>query len=689
MQAVTQRLAEAEATIQALISGQIDAVVNPGTAVPILLFEAQRALQQSEERANRERDRAQHFLDAAEVILLASDLNCNVTLINRYGASVVGWAPSEVIGLSWIDHFIPERMRSEALEGWARIIGGDLSVVEGLILTRTGEERIIEWRSTALADDAGKVIGAFSCGTDVTERNATSRALRRTEERFRFALEAAGVGIWDVNYKTGELSWSDILAAQYGTTPGEVNSIEKFLSYVHEEDRQELEDTISQAKKSGEDFTLAHRAVLADGTIRSLISGGRVLLGGDGKATRAIGISLDVTERRALERHLQQAQKMEAIGRLASGVAHDFNNLLTVILGFSDMLAIEIPPESQQGQDLAEIVKASHRASGLTEQLLAFSRQQVMQTVSLDLNKLIREMSGMLERIIGEKIDVSKNFQSDLPPVSADPGQLEQVIMNLVVNARDAMPDGGALHIRTEIVRLEQTTLPDEIVAEGSFVMLSISDTGTGMTQETQRRLFEPFYTTKEAGKGTGLGLATTYGIVKQSKGHISVHSELGRGTVFKVYLPLSNQKAARRIRQVPATPHTDQQAATILLVEDEQGVRGLAARVLTSAGYRVHQAANGPAAERVFERYGRSIDLMVTDVVMPGVDGPELFARLQLKAPQLKVLYMSGYADQSMVLQAGFGTQNPYLKKPFSSSDLLKHVRVALDQTVEAEVAR
>ncbi len=593
-----------------------------------------------------------------------------------------------MIGMSWIDHFIPERFRLEALEGWEGIIGGDLSVVEGVVLTRNGQERIIEWRNTTLTDDAGKVIGAFSCGTDVTERNAISRALRRTEERFRFALEASGVGIWDMNYVTGELSWSDILAAQYGATPGSVKSFESFLGYVHEDDLPKLLDVLSEGAKSGEDFKLAHRIVWADGTIRWLISGGRIHRDADGKPTRAIGISLDVTERRMLEDQLQQGQKMEAIGRLASGVAHDFNNLLTVILGFSDMLAGEILPESPQGRDLAEIVKASHRAAGLTGQLLAFSRQQVMQTVSIDLNKLIGDMSGMLERLIGEKIDISHKLQFDLPPVSGDRGQIEQVIMNLVVNARDAMPDGGTVRIETEIVEIKKTTFPGETVEAGPFVVMAIRDTGSGMTQETQRRLFEPFYTTKESGKGTGLGLSTTYGIVKQSKGHISVSSELGKGTMFNVYLPIGDRKNVPSVPYVAATRSSNQHSTTILLVEDEIGVRTLVARILTSAGYRVLQAANGEAAEKLFETDGKSIDLVVTDVVMPGSDGPTMFARFQLKAPRLKVLYMSGYTDHPVALQAGFGTESPYLKKPFTSSDLLKHVQFALNSTVREEAA-
>jgi two-component system cell cycle sensor histidine kinase/response regulator CckA len=394
-----------------------------------------------------------------------------------------------------------------------------------------------------------------------------------------------------------------------------------------------------------------------------------------------ISVIEDITERRILEAQIRQANKMDAVGQLASGVAHDFNNLLTVILGFAELVTGDVAISTQHGKDLGEIIKAAQRATGLTKQLLAFSRQQVLHAAPLDVNGLITEMTGMLRRLIGEHIEVTLALAPDLSLALADRGQLEQVVMNLMVNARDAMPGGGRVTIETTDVELENSSFHEETIMQGRYVMLAITDTGSGMTKETRQRLFEPFFTTKETGKGTGLGLSTTYGIVKQSKGYIWVYSEPGQGTTFKVYLPRSNRDAPSQVAGAVVTAPVKGASETVLLVEDEVGVRQLSKRILDNAGYRVLQAANGDDAERLFASHADSIDLVVTDVIMPGCGGPELLRRLQVRAPALRVLYMSGYTDQSVAHKAGIDRGLPFVHKPFTAAEFVRQVREALDR--------
>jgi two-component system cell cycle sensor histidine kinase/response regulator CckA len=401
----------------------------------------------------------------------------------------------------------------------------------------------------------------------------------------------------------------------------------------------------------------------------------------EGQSQHFISVIEDITERRTLEAQVRQAHKMDAIGQLASGVAHDFNNLLTVIIGFAELAIADVGAADRHARDLGEVIKAAQRASGLTRQLLAFSRQQVLNVVPLDVNGLITDMAGMLGRLIGEHIEVVLALAPHLSLALADRGQLEQVVMNLVVNARDAMPDGGSVTIETMEVELENSAFHQQAILEGRYVMLAITDTGSGMTRETQSRLFEPFFTTKATGKGTGLGLSTTYGIVKQSKGYIWVYSELDRGTTFKVYLPRSNRDLPLRACTPVVTAPVKRASETVLLVEDEVGVRRLARRILDNAGYRVLEAANGDDAERLFARHADSIDLVVTDVIMPGCGGPELLGRLQVRAPALKVLYMSGYTEQSAAHKTGIDRGLPFVQKPFTAAEFVRHVRETLDR--------
>jgi signal transduction histidine kinase len=381
-------------------------------------------------------------------------------------------------------------------------------------------------------------------------------------------------------------------------------------------------------------------------------------------------VSQMIADYQRMEEQLRQSQKMEAVGRLAGGVAHDFNNLLTVIAGYTSLLRDELDAGREQ-PELDEIQAAVARAAELTRQLLTFSRKQVWQPQVLDVNAVISRMEGMLRRLIGEDIVLVTGLAGDIGEIKADPGQIEQVIMNLAVNARDAMPGGGKLLVETKTAHLESGQLPP--LPAGRYVLLSVSDTGHGMSLETASRIFEPFFTTKEVGKGTGLGLSTALGIVQQCGGTLTVDSKPGMGTVFRAYLPWTAERAGARAGNGPVESQAAGSAA-VLLVEDETPLRKLLSQVLKSAGHRVLEAASGEEAIAMSARHSGPIDLLVTDVVMPGMNGPEVAAKLRGRRPKMIVMYMSGY-DKDLVDQKNLGTTASFLPKPFSPRSLLKHI--------------
>ena len=630
--------------------------------------------------AKAERDRAKQFLDAAEVILLALDLEGRITLINRYGCAILGWTSEELRGRDWVETCLPPRIRPALKQKLANVIGGDLATVENPILTRSGEERLIEWRNTVLRDSGGTAVGALSSGTDITDRNKAVAAVRTAEERMRFALASADVGIWDLDHTTGVLTWSETIEAQYGLAPGTFGgTFEAYIERVHPEDRARLLDTMSSATTSGADFTTEHRALWPDGTVRWLSGAGRVLLDEHGAPVRAVGISLDITERRTLEAQFQQAQKMEAVGRLAGGVAHDFNNLLTVILGHCELILDDLDPQSAYRKDITEIQKAGGSAARLTKQLLAFSRKQLIEPALLDMNAALTTLRAMLGRLIGEDIRIVMRLRPEPALVTVDRGQLEQIVMNLAINARDAMPTGGVLTIETGLVDLDQHYAKTHIeVTPGQYVALTISDTGVGMTPAVQSRLFEPFFTTKEVGKGTGLGLATVHGIVKRCGGSVNVYSEPGKGASFKVYLPMA-EGAAAPAEVLPPMPRERAGTHTVLVVEDAEGLRDLARKLLERQGYTVLVAANAQDAVRQFETHP-AIDVLLTDVVMPGASGPELTQELVARRPLLKVVYMSGYTEEAIVRHGVIKPGIMFLHKPFTSDTLGQKIREALE---------
>jgi two-component system, cell cycle sensor histidine kinase and response regulator CckA len=401
-----------------------------------------------------------------------------------------------------------------------------------------------------------------------------------------------------------------------------------------------------------------------------------------GSRTVRIAALRDMTERRGLEDQFRQAQKMEAVGRLAGGVAHDFNNLLTVILSYTDMLIEGVSPNDPRADDLTEIRKAAVAAGSLTRQLLAFSRQQVIEPRLVDLNEVVASTEKMLRRLIGEDIEVKTTFSPAALTVLIDPGQLEQVMMNLAVNARDAMPTGGRLTLETESVALDADYARDHWpLTPGKFAMLAVSDIGIGMDEQTRSRIFEPFFTTKGVGKGTGLGLATVYGIVKQSNGFIWVYSEPGKGTSFKIYFPLID-KAPGQYRSTPVSEAPPIGTETIMLAEDSAAVRVAARQILERHGYTVIEAPSGTVALSTARRASR-IDLLLTDVVMPEMSGRELAEQFAKLKPHAKVLFMSGYTDDAIVRHGVLRPGTAYLQKPFSPDTLARKVREVLDSSV------
>jgi PAS domain S-box-containing protein len=411
------------------------------------------------------------------------------------------------------------------------------------------------------------------------------------------------------------------------------------------------------------------------------------MLDGIGRVERIVFVAQDITYKLEMEEQLRQSQKMEAVGKLAGGIAHDFNNLLTAITGYSELILADLPGQGPVRREVEEIRKAADRASALTKQLLAFSRKQAFQMKVVNLNSVISNMDKMLRRLISEDIDLRTRLSEDLGSARVDPGQIEQVIVNIVVNARDAMPEGGRLTVETANVELDETFVRKHVVVKpGPFVMIAISDTGCGMDEATQARIFEPFFTTKSPGKGTGLGLSTVYGIVKQSAGYIWVYSEPERGTTFKVYLPRTMDEVEKAS---PVHETTDQKVGggpeTILLAEDEDLVRDLITEILKPAGYSVLLAHDGEEALRISEEHKGTIHLLITDVVMPRLNGRDLVSRIQPSRPQMKVIYMSGYTENAIlhhgVLEAGIH----FIQKPFRPGELSRKIREVLDAPLTA----
>jgi two-component system, cell cycle sensor histidine kinase and response regulator CckA len=604
----------------------------------------------------------------------------SIDFVNDYtetmlGYSVQEWLQTPNFWLSIVHEEDRERAAREAAANFSSRRGG---TSEFRWVTRDGRVLWVEAKSVVIIDEAGKPTGMRGVTMDITERKRAEQELRESEERYRETVENARDMIYTHDLEGNYTSVNKASEQITGYTREEartMNIAETVAPEYLEKARSMLARKLEENKETVYDLEI----IAKDGH-RIAVEVNTRLVYRDGIAVGVQGIARDIRERKHLEEQLRQSQKMEAVGRLAGGVAHDFNNLLTVINGYSELTLRRLQPEDALTGYLEEIKKAGTRAASLTRQLLAFSRKQVLQPKVLDLNAVISDVGKMLERLIGEDIDLRTVLKPELRRVNADPGQIEQVIMNLVVNARDAMPDGGKLIIETGNAYLTEEYARHHVaIKPGPYVMLAVSDNGSGMNDETKARLFEPFFTTKEQGKGTGLGLSTAYGIVKQSLGYIWVYSEVGSGTTFKVYLPAIDEKADSKQPAQTSEPIA-LGSETILLVEDDEMVRGLARTTLEEGGYKVLQAANGAEALLICEQYPEPIHLLLTDVVMPGMSGRAVADRLKTMRPQMLVLYMSGYTEDAIVHHGVLNEGVNFIEKPFDPTALTRKVREVLD---------
>jgi PAS domain S-box-containing protein len=549
--------------------------------------------------------------------------------------------------------------------------------VDHRIIRSDGSVRFLYGRGGVLSDADGRPARLTGAVLDVTARRQAEEALRRANDHLEAVVQSAPLAIFSLDAEGRVTTWNPAAEHLFGWTAAEV--LGEALPIVPLEGRGESQE-IRQHVLRGESLTGVELVrQKKDGTTVTVNLFAAPLHDAAGHTAGILALLEDVTGVKRLEQQFLQAQRMEAVGRLAAGVAHDFNNLLTAILGSSEFL-LEILPVGHAGREDAEETRnAALRAADLTRQLLAFSRQQVLAPRVLSVNEVVIGMDKLLRRLIGEDVDLRTVLAQDVGAVRADAGQLEQVIVNLAMNARDAMPDGGKVTIETANVVLGELFAAGRVVvAPGSYVVVAVSDTGMGMDANTQARAFEPFFTTKPKGKGTGLGLATVYGIVRQSGGYVWLYSEPGSGTTFKVYLP-----------RVDAPPEPSPGAAatvgslrgseTILLAEDQDEVRALTRRILEKQGYRVLVAANGGDALRLAEQHGGTIDLLLTDVVMPGMGGAELRLRLGPLHPEMKVLFLSGYTDEAILHHGVLDPGVAFLQKPFTPEILARKVREVL----------
>ncbi len=622
------------------------------------------------------------------------DAEGRILFTNRAAATLFGYDEYELMGkqahrLIHHHHADGRDYPWEDCPAFWTLHDGEARQVTGEVFFRKdGSSFPIEYICSPIRDESGTITGVVVCFHDITARKQVEQRLRESEERFRLLAKATNDAIWDWNLETNELWWNEGFEVLFGYRRDEVEpTIESWTTRIHPDDYDRIVPDIYRVIDGcGEQWSGEYRFRRKDGAYAYVLDRGHVIRDPLGTAVRMVGGMTDLTERKNLEAQLLHSQKMEAIGRLAGGVAHDFNNLLTVINGYCELL-LEDSRDASRGH-VEQIALAAERAATLTSRLLAFSRRQVVQFKVVDLNAVLENARNLLIRLIGEPIELVMVLDQALGRVKADPGQIEQVIMNLAVNARDAMPQGGTLAIRTANLELEKPDIHTRFtVPPGSYVMLVVSDTGVGMDAETQARIFEPFFTTKAQGEGTGLGLSTVYGIVKQSEGYILVDSQPGRGATFTILLPRAAGEAVTP-EGVPSEHRPMRGRETVLLVEDEDMIRDLVRHILEAHGYTVIAASRGEEAVELAKRHDGSIDLLVTDVVMPGMSGRELADRLSRSRANLRVLYMSGYTYNEIGRHGVLGSDIAFIQKPFAPDGLMRKVREVLDAPVPREHA-
>jgi PAS domain S-box-containing protein len=584
---------------------------------------------------------------------------------------ILGYEPEEVLGKQPWDLMPPaEASKISELAAGVRGSRQPFKMLENLNVHRSGRLVVLETSATPFYDELGRFRGYRGIDRDISDRKQAETALRASELFLRSITDLLPLRIAYIDreqrYRFGNGRYEEWVGRPREEFIGR-HAREVLGNFLYERLQPHIQTALS-----GRDVRFELDIDEGEGAPCHLSIVYVPHRGGHGEILGFFASTEDTTARKHLEEQLRQSQKMEAVGVLAGGVAHDFNNLLTVINGYSQLALMQLDRNTPLSRNIEEVAHAGARAASLTQQLLAFSRKQMLQPQMLDVNAAVAGLEMLLRRLIEEHIDLRIDLDPRLACVKADRSQVEQIVMNLVVNARDAMPAGGKLSIETRNVRLEADYCSGQAGVEpGNYVMLTVSDTGRGMDAATQRRIFEPFYTTKGVGKGTGLGLSTTYGIVKQSGGHISVESEPGRGATFKICLPAVGDVAElRKPAGVGAQPRAGE--GTVLLVEDEAALRGMVRLALSQRGYTVLEATDGEGALQVAEGHPSAIHLLLTDMVMPRLGGPELARRLMQRRPEIKVLYISGYATTG---HAGDGSSAEVLQKPFAIDDLVRKV--------------
>ncbi|MGV3719621.1 MAG: PAS domain S-box protein, partial [Actinomycetota bacterium] len=573
---------------------------------------------------------------------------------------------------------VPATGLAQAEEILAPLFQGETRTGEFMVQRRDGVCFPALVTNTPIYDEAGKLTAVLGVSSDISERKAAETALRESEARFRAIFDQAAIGMARVDMQGGILEANSALERMLGYNSEELRD-QSIAEITHPDDLAEDHRLyLEMMEGRRECYQLEKRFRHKDGRDVWGRLTASLVRGAEGQPLFGIGMVEDISERKALQEQFRQAQRMEAVGQLAGGVAHDFNNMLAVITGYSELMLGSLDPGSPLRAYVDEISKAGERAAGLTKQLLAFSRKQLLESRVFDLNATVHRMDKMLRRLIGEDIELVTLTGVRPLKIKADPSQIEQVVMNLAINGRDAMPVGGLLSIHTANVRMEVADPHHPELQPGEYVSLQIRDTGCGIDPEVLPRIFEPFFTTKEVGKGPGLGLATVYGIVRQSGGSITVESEPGQGATFTVLLPAAPSDAQKADeRQSMALP---QGTETILLTEDDPMVRGMVQILLTQCGYQVLEAMQGEEALRIAEAHEGPIHLLLTDVVMPIMSGRELAQALREVRPETPVLYMSGYTDDAMLRHGVTDAGVELIQKPFSPLTLMERIRRLLD---------
>jgi two-component system, cell cycle sensor histidine kinase and response regulator CckA len=642
------------------------------------LFLVQSQLLYSSQELQKNLSLLQGITEGTTDAVFVKDLQGRYLMMNSAGARFLGRSIEEVVGKDDSELFTPENGREIMARDRTVIQAGETRTYEEVGISE-GVTRTFLSTKGPYRDATGRVVGLLGIARDITDRKRAEEEIHKSQQRLRIHAEHTPLAVieWDPQFRVA--AWNAAAERIFGFSREEATG--QHASFMvppafREHVQQVWQELIQQkggTRSTNDNTTKDGRTISCEWYNTPLVD----------EAGRVLGVASlvqDVTERVALEEKLRQSQKMEAIGRLAGGVAHDFNNMLTIIMGYGQILADGLPPTGRLTDATAQIRSTADRAAGITRQLLAFSRKQVLSPRLIDLNNIMLNLDSMLRRLIGEDIEVLTVPGSNLGTVKADPGQIEQVLMNLALNARDAMPQGGKLTLETENMNLDDTYAREHAPLQpGRFVMLAVSDTGTGMSPDTQAHIFEPFFTTKEVGKGTGLGLSTVYGIVKQSGGYIWVYSEPNQGTTFKIYLPRVDQPA-ESVRSEKQPAGVQRGTETILLVEDDAALRQLTTSVLEERGYKVLPAADTQEGLALCRANRNDLHLLVTDVIMPGMNGRQFADQVKLISPRTKVLYVSGYTNNAIV---HYGVLDPglwFLPKPFPLSALVAKVREVLD---------